>query len=69
MKKIKVWPLPRQMGYRAMTGAIWVVGLQSWWSVLEGYPVGATILLILAVTFTVMRDSAFPLEVRGFSRS
>ena len=56
-------------GYRTITAGIWVVGLGSWRLVLEGYPVGATILLIVAITFTVMRDAAFPLEVRGFSRS
>ena len=58
--------ITRRMKFRAVTAGIWVTGLGSWRLVLEGYPVGAVILLIMAVTFTIARESAFPFEVRGF---
>ena len=63
MKKIRISPNTQ---YQVVTAGIWVVGTSSWWLMLDGYPVGATILLILALVFTIGRESAFPFEVRGF---
>jgi ABC-type multidrug transport system permease subunit len=58
--------ITRRMRYLAATSGVYVVGLGCWWSAATGHVVGGIILLILAVTFTMARDVAYPFEVRGF---
>jgi len=58
--------ITRQMEYQAVTGGIFIVGAASWRLAATDHLVPGVILLIMAVTFTIGRDVAFPFEVRGF---